>query len=310
MRGRKKTTPENPDGKDSRLSRSFVTGAIALLFLITGYQSALLFHRTMVMSAASVRDHPDTVYIYVREKPSGNLSEKLEEASADTTEKDTLRHYSSRTSASSKAAARLYPRKIESFQFDPNSASAEELMRLGFSEKQAASIINYRAKGGRFRRKEDFARSYVVSDSVYKRLAPYIRIPKIDLNRADTAMLRTLPGIGKFYAAKIVEYRERLGGYSYKEQLMDIWHFDAEKFASIEDLVEVKRSTSTPYPLWTLPEDILAAHPYIGAEAAHGIVLFRDNTPKEEWTPANLKKAGILPAENADKLSRCLIVSP
>lgn len=293
MRGRKKTACGSPEGKESRLSRSFVTGAIALLFLITGYQSALLFHRTMVMSAASVRDHPDTVFIYVRESVT-----------------DTARHYAPRTSAASKAAERLYPRKAESFSFDPNSASAEEFMRLGFSEKQAASIINYRSKGGRFRRKEDFARSYVVSDSVYRRLAPYIRIPKIDLNRADTAMLRTLPGIGKFYAAKIVEYRDRLGGYSYKEQLMDIWKFDAEKFSSLEDLVEVNPSTATPYPLWTLPEDSLAAHPYIGTGAAHGIVLFRDNTPRGEWTVDNLKKAGILPSENADRLSGCLIVSP
>ncbi len=196
-------------------------------------------------------------------------------------------------------------RRYESFRFDPNSVSVDDLMRLGFSQKQAESIDNYRKKGGRFRRKSDFAKSYVVEDSVYRRLEKYIDIPKIDINRADSAAFETLPGIGKFFAAKMVSYRRELGGYSYPEQLMDIWHFDQEKYDGLKDLIKV--GPSEPYPLWTLPENELARHPYIDKRAAHGIIIFRENSPVAEWTVGNIIKAGILDPGLGEKLARCKI---
>ena len=76
--------------------------------------------------------------------------------------------------------------------------------------------MEYRNKGGKFRRKSDFARSFVVSDSIYKRLEPYIDIPLIDLNLADSAAFDSLPGIGGWFASKMLAYRKELGGYSYK----------------------------------------------------------------------------------------------
>jgi DNA uptake protein ComE-like DNA-binding protein len=200
-------------------------------------------------------------------------------------------------------------RKVESFRFDPNTAGQEDLMRLGFSEKQAAAIVNYRAKGGRFRRKEDFAKSFVVADSVYKRLEPYISIPKIDINKADSAAFDTLPGIGGYFAARMVSYRAELGGYSFPEQLMDIWHFDREKYDGLKDLVFC--SPPAPFGLWTLPADSLRRHPYIRSwQAARSIVLFRDNTPREGWTVEAIAAAGILPEEDARRLSRCVIAAP
>ena len=196
-------------------------------------------------------------------------------------------------------------RRYESFRFDPNTVSVDDLMRLGFTQRQAESIDNYRKKGGRFRRKSDFAKSYVVEDSVYRRLEKYIDIPKIDINRADSAAFETLPGIGKFFASKMVSYRHELGGYSYPEQLMDIWHFDQEKYDGLKDLITV--GASEPYPLWTLPEKELAKHPYIGKRAARGIVIFRENTPVDEWTVENIIKAGILDPGLGEKLARCKI---
>ena len=62
------------------------------------------------------------------------------------------------------------------FFFDPNTVTGDELERLGFTPKQAAVILRYRNSGAVFRRPEDFARCYTVSDRTYRRLAPYIRI--------------------------------------------------------------------------------------------------------------------------------------
>jgi DNA uptake protein ComE-like DNA-binding protein len=181
-------------------------------------------------------------------------------------------------------------------------------MRLGFSGKQAQSIINYRESGGHFRRPSDFAKSYVVADSVFRRLEPFIRIPKVDLNAADSVALDALPGIGPYYAVRIVEHRTELGGYSYPEQLMDIYRFDQEKFDALKDLISV--SPPEPYALWTLSEEELEKHPYIGKYAAHGIVLYRDNNPKELWTVEGPRRAGVLRPADAARLARCRIAEP
>ena len=177
--------------------------------------------------------------------------------------------------------------------------------------KQAQSIDNYRKKGGKFRRKGDFAKSYVVADSVFKRLEKFIDIPLVDLNLADSAAFDALPGIGGWFASKMIEHRKALGGYSYKEQLMDIYRFDQEKYDALSDLVTVSADNVTPYPLWTLPADSLRLHPYIkDSETAHAIVLFRENNPTGQLTVASLVSAGIISSENAQKLIKCAIASP
>ena len=149
----------------------------------------------------------------------------------------------------------------------------------------------------------------MVSDSVFRRLEPYIDIPKLDINLADSAAFDTLPGIGGWFARQMIEYRERLGGYSYPEQLMEIRNFDREKFDNLSDLIFISPQTAVPYPLWTLPEDELKRHPYIGS-SAHGIVLFRNSQPKEKWSIMELERNRVLPPENAGRLERCLVANP
>ena len=357
----------NKDGK--KPSASFVVGAVALLFLIVGYQAALFIHKASVARLIANHDEPDTVFVYARTQGSDteearSLRQALRPNDAVTSDGSatgaqrytgklsgvpnrsgkafgagdgalvyrsvdsegnnglvtesagakyktgTFRKKSEHTTQAEQIRRHYSPRKYESFRFDPNTVSVDDLMRLGFSQKQAQSIDNYRQKGGRFRRKSDFAKSYVVEDSVYRRLEKFIQIPKIELNSADSTAFMSLPGIGKFFAGKMVSYRQELGGYSYPEQLMDIWHFDQEKFDNLKDLIKVDTAATPPYSLWTLPENAIASHPYIGKRAARSIVLFKENSPKSAWTVSNLQKAGILDPEKAAKLSRCRIAKP
>ena len=293
--------------KEKGVSRSAVVGIVALVFLIIGYQTALFVHSAAVAKIAANRDEPDTVYVYSDVGRDGYF----EDASAQSNfPGNSVRKSSTHTPKAETVRSKL-PRKVESFMFNPNTVSKDDLQRLGFSEKQAQSIINYREKGGKFRRKSDFAKSFVVSDSVYKRLEPYIMIPKTDLNQGDSAAFDALPGIGGWFASQMVAYRKSLGGYSYKEQLMDIKNFDQEKFDALKDLITISKGSVKPFALWTLPADSLRKHPYIkNYETARAIVLFRENNPKENWTVENLGVAGILPPDQVSKLSRCIITEP
>ncbi len=299
------------------MSESFIIGVIALVFLMIGYQTAMFIHNAAVMKIAADRDEPDTVYVYetpvTSDEPGAPVRSHGSQVngSKNSGPVKVERRNSVHAPRAEAVRSNLPGRKMESFRFDPNTASVEDLCRLGFSQKQAQSIDNYRNKGGRFRRKEDFAKSFVVSDSIYRRLEAYIDIPKVDLNLADSAAFDSLPGIGGWFAGKMMEHREALKGYSYKEQLMDIYRFDEEKFRALEDLIEVRPENMEPYPLWTLPADSLRKHPYIGNyEAARAIVLFRENSPKSEWTVDKLTEAGILTRENGKKMSGCSIGQP
>lgn len=299
------------DGRE--LSTSFTAGAVAIIFLIIGYQMALFIHRAKGLATKEGRIQTDTVYVIDK-----SLADKiLDDAglSDDPSLEAVVRQgIPVRKKASKHVDKQILPeskRRFESFCFNPNTVSVEDLKRLGFSQKQAISIDNYRKKGGRFRRKEDFARSYVVSDSVYCRLEQYINIPKLDINLADSAAFDELPGIGGYFASAILRYRKRLGGsFSYKEQLLDIPKFSRDRFDGISDLIEVRQSGVRPYGLWVLPEDSLRIHPYIGKYAAHGIVLYRENNPPDLWTVNDMVKAGILTEQNGEKLKRCVIQSP
>lgn len=318
----------NDNKKGRKLSPSFVTGAIALAFLAVGYQTALFVHRAAALKILSDETVPDTVYVAVDEafaasvqavgsevtisgKSDVRLSGKSgasKNARQQVLDKNTVitRKQGVRPEAAAAVAAAIAPRTYENFRFNPNVVSVNDLRRLGFSLKQAESIDNYRKKGGKFRRKEDFAKSYVVADSVYRRLEKYIDIPLLDINRADSAEFDALPGIGGYFAAKMVEYRSRLGGYSCKEQLMEIYHLDNEKYSRFSDLITVGKSR--PFRLWTMPADSLKLHPYIrNWKTANAIVLYRDNNPRELWTVEGLRKAGILDDAAAARLSRCRI---
>lgn len=331
---------EDREGK--RLPVSFITGTIALVFLIVGYQVALFLNRAAISKILSEEVTTDTVYIVDRALAESVLSEAPRTVSPDAyqTGDNNGRHSSDNVREDGRHADHIIIRKdsqndrngiriesdargyridrktgerysrnrnVENFPFNPNTVSAEDLQRLGFSEKQARAIVNYRLKGGKFNRKSDFAKSFVVADSVYRRLEPYIDIPLLDLNTADSTALDGLPGIGGYFARKIIEYRDRLHGFSYKEQLMDIHNFDREKFNGLHDLVTISEESITPYPMWTLPEDSLRLHPYIGSYSAHGIVIYRENNPVEMWTVEGLADAGVLKPEMAEKLARCRI---
>ena len=286
--------------KRSTLDASFVSGAIALVFLVIGYQAAVFLHRAAVLRIVAGRDHPDTVFVERIPEPAGGGEETPAERPARTYRKN-ARHAPAVRAVREKTA----PRVVESFRFNPNTVSPEDLQRLGFSEKQALAIVRYREKGGRFRRPEDFAKSYVVSDSVYDRLAPYIDIPRLDINRADSTALLSLPGIGPWFAGKILAYRSSLGGFSSPEQLMEIYRFDREKYDALSDLITC--SAPEPFALWTLGEDALARHPHISRQEAHGIVLYRRHHAPENCTLEALLAAGVLSADHAAKLSRCRI---
>lgn len=201
-------------------------------------------------------------------------------------------------------------RKAELFSFDPNTADSSQLLRLGLAPWMVRNIYRYRAKGGVFRQKSDFARVYGLTRGQYRALEPYIVIGSdyqpaysgaakdkpakayadsaqshrqhnyqhklhegetISLNSADTSVLKRIPGIGSFFARRIVAYRERLGGFDHAEQLLEIDDFPKQALG----YVKVDGSGISKLHVNKMTLNQLRRHPYINYYQAKCIVDYR-----------------------------------
>ena len=193
-------------------------------------------------------------------------------------------------------------RQPERFPFDPNTADSTQLLRLGLQPWQVRNIYKYRAHGGIYRQKEDFARLYGLTVKQYRELEPYIRISKdylpastlvgerqpmvrdsvrfpvklqetehVVLNTADTSQLKKVPGIGSYYAKEIVRHGQWLGGYVSIDQLDEIEGFpqESKKYFVISDAHPQKLNINR----LTLQQ--LRRHPYINFYQAKAITDYR-----------------------------------
>lgn len=209
------------------------------------------------------------------------------------------------------------------FYFDPNTADSTQLAQLGLRKWQIRNIYRYRANGGTYSSKEDFAFVYGLTVKEYRRLAPYIRISEdylpaymlaevkhhnkshnneqrhiksqihnndkmsddiqlvytnkikkgeqIAVNASDTSSLQRIPGIGSYYARQTVRYRDRLGGFVNKKQLLEIENFPEESLQYISiDTENIKKIKINRLSL-----SQLRRHPYINYYQARAITDYR-----------------------------------
>ncbi len=289
--------------KKELLSRRAASGMVALVFLVLGFQLAVFFIKVV---ERPVKDAP-VPQEQMLDGRDGGESRLTPDAPGKTEKKDAYRY--SRPSGAVRPAAGKGPvRTCESFAFDPNTVTTDDLQRLGLSGRQAATIENYRTKGGRFRSKADFQKMYVVSDTLFTRLEPFIDIPKLELNAADSAALVGLRGIGPYYARKILAYRDRLGGFCDKAQLLEIEGIDDARYAGFADEVVVDAAKCRRFDLWNVSDSVLARHPYIGAKGARSIVRYKQVYDSARWTLPELAKEGALPSENIEKLKKYIVI--
>lgn len=105
----------------------------------------------------------------------------------------------------------------------------------------------------------------------FERKAPVV----VELNGADTLDLQQLRGIGPGFARRIVAYREKLGGYVGKEQLLEVFGMDTARYRGIEGSVRVDAAAIKGIDVNTATFKELMRHPYVQFAAAKAIVLHR-----------------------------------
>lgn len=190
------------------------------------------------------------------------------------------------------------PKKDSLFCFDPNTLPVSGWVKLGLSEKQASVIEHYREKGGKFKSVDDLRKMFVISPLLADRLVHYAEITSIPVNRsirvirkeqsvfevntADTSCLQEVNGMSGSLARRIIHYRDKLGGFYDKKQLLEVWGVTPEKFLKLENQISVNRLLVKKIDLNFASVEELARHPYIDWEVAKKIVRFRSHHGKIE----------------------------
>ncbi len=193
---------------------------------------------------------------------------------------------------------------LKLFKFNPNEISQHEWELLGFSQKQAKAIVNYRTKAGDFNKPTDLLKLFVVDSARYLKLEPYItlesrseqtvvRTLQLDVNSAEMEDWVRLPGIGTKRADRILKFRSALGGFTSTSQVSETYGLDSATFSRIEDQLTISDNSWQLISVNRMPPDSLAMHPYISEKLANEIVLYRENVGPFH-TATDLKNMGLI----------------
>lgn len=216
------------------------------------------------------------------------------------------------------------------FAFDPNSLGMEGWLKLGLSAKQAGAILKYREKGGKFRKHADLRKMYTISEQMYQQLAPYIKISDdlkrdlafnsktyirqvsvksapvvIEVNGADTTALDQIKGIGMTFANRIIKYRDRIGGFYKKEQLMEVFGLDSVKYEEIKDQIIIDLTKLKRINVNTAEFADFKNHPYIRYKQVNALIQYRKQHGNYS-NIADLNRVAILNQETINRLAAYL----
>jgi competence protein ComEA len=209
-------------------------------------------------------------------------------------ESDTLKVNSYSKKSNVNPRGKFYP-------FDPNSVQLSELDSMGFPDFISERMIKFRKSGGRFLIRNDLMNIYGMSEEFYLMVKPYIILPdsvvrhhrgkipetiklkiepvenQFDINKADSAVLKSVHGIGPVLAGRIIKYRSLLGGYVSKDQFNEIYGIKDTvllrlKASCFIDELFVAQHIKINFAEW---KD-LARHPYLGKNIANQIIKYRD----------------------------------
>jgi competence protein ComEA len=200
-------------------------------------------------------------------------------------------------------------------KFDPNTIDVVEWQELGLSLKQGQSIVNYTNKGGKFYKPEDLQKMYTITPQKYKELLPFIEIKQglqldnkaypekstyvkkeaviVDINSADTLQLDEIKGVGAAFARRIANYRNKLGGFYKKEQLLEVYGLDSLKYNEIKDQIKINAANINKININTAEFNDLKNHPYLKYKQINAIINYRKQHGKYNSID-DLKKVIIL----------------
>lgn len=196
------------------------------------------------------------------------------------------------------------------FEFDPNLLNAEGWQKLGFTEKQAFVIVNYRDKNlkGKFKSLEDLQKCFVISEEKFNEIKPYIKLStqnpaalqkelskvvvktdfaKTDLNKITFTQLLEF-GFDEKSAGSFIGFRKKLGGFISKNQVLETYNLDKDLAEKLITASPLATANIEKHHILEAPEEWLQNHPYF-RYYANRIIFLRVSYPSEKEIFKKLK---------------------
>ena len=199
----------------------------------------------------------------------------------------------------------LVSNKIKYNYFDPNVLDLEGWKNLGFSEKQAQVILNYKERNlrGSFKNLEDIQKCFVISADKFLELKPWIKIKeqeqksiteelskpkeihktdfsKIDVNQITFKQLVEF-GFDEKSAASFLGFRRKLGGFVDKKQILETYNISQDLAKKLIEITNLDAFKIQKHSLKDAPEDFLKNHLYF-RRYGDKIIFFRITYPEEK----------------------------
>jgi len=218
------------------------------------------------------------------------------------------------------------------FHFDPNTISVFEWEKLGVKEKTIVTIKNYLSKGGKFKKPEDIRKIWGLHEDLAERLLPFVDIKEtaapsftakqeftpvkyekkqalvtVDINESDTSAWIALPGIGSKLASRIVNFREKLGGFYNISQVAETFGLPDSVFQKIRPSLKLDHTELKKLNINEATLEEMKQHPYIRYNLANLIIQYR-NQHGNFASVADIKKIMTVNEELYDRLSAYLSV--
>jgi len=200
--------------------------------------------------------------------------------------------------------------------FDPNNADYNQLIEFGFNSFQANNLINYRTKAGFFKSRNDLLKIYGIDTAFFKSIENHIQINiveeatklssnpvlvYVELNSADSTDLVQLTGIGPAYANRIIKYRNLLGGFYSKAQILEVYNFPVETFQKIENSISADTLLIKKIRVNFAEFHELIRHPYFNKKQVEAVLNFRNRNGSFQ-SILQLKSNGLIDPETFLKL--------
>ena len=186
------------------------------------------------------------------------------------------------------------------YPFNPNFITDFKGYKLGMSSEEIDRLLDYRKQNKWINSKEDFKKVTKVTDSFLDQISSYFKFPdwisnpkpkysdwrkgfkektfdqKIDLNSATQLELKKVNGIGEALSKRIIDYRDKLGGFTNDIQLYEVYGLDYQLIDKVRNDFTVKTSKEIiKMNLNKISASDIATVPGISFELAKRIWEFR-----------------------------------
>jgi DNA uptake protein ComE-like DNA-binding protein len=226
-------------------------------------------------------------------------------------------------------------KKYTIYPFNPNYISDHKGYQLGMKIKEIDRLLAHRNKRLFVNSAKEFQEVTKISDSLLQAISPYFKFPEwvqkknrekkerftvttktkkyisditssditsSDINEATPYDFTLVKGVDEYLSERIIKYRSKLQGFSFPEQLFEVWGLEKEVADNILQLFSIqKKPRITKVNVNTASFKEVLSNPYIDYELCVQIFGYKDEVA-ELQSISEIKNIEGFPIEKYDRI--------